>query len=156
MIKKLSSLFFLLSITTQVSALELKKFVTDNCTMFVEGTMSEPNAWKHCCVDHDLRYWLGGQKEESLKADMRLKKCVTDSGHPNYARLMFSAIRLGRYSPIKNKYKWGWGWNHEQGYTPFSREEILVINKNLDELNFDPLYLADFKRFYNLVLKTKE
>jgi hypothetical protein len=51
-------------ISTSTWAAKLKSFETDYCTFFPEGTLRNPNLWKHCCIAHDLRYWVGGNQTE--------------------------------------------------------------------------------------------
>ncbi len=143
--------FIFFSFGLQVSAADLKEFKTDNCTMFVDGTVKNPNAWKHCCVDHDLRYWFGGSKAERSLTDKRLRKCVRNTGHKYYAKLMYRSVRIGRHSPVKNKYKWGWGWTSKFDYRALTKEEVSIVNEKLNGMSLDPDYLDEFKVFHNLV-----
>ena len=52
------------------SGRELKPFATDYCTLYVEGTRSQPNLWRHCCVEHDLYFWCGGNLEDKKATDI--------------------------------------------------------------------------------------
>ena len=140
------SLFFL----STSSAQELKPFTSDGCTMFIDGTGSDPNAWRHCCFNHDLRYWFGGSKSDRVKADKKLRSCVRESGHGHFARLMYLAIRVGRFSPIKNEQKWGWGWTTYFGYQDLTMNQMSTVVNELDRLGLPEEDVREFKRFYNL------
>ncbi len=130
-------------------ALELSDFKTDYCTYFPEGTIASPNLWKHCCYDHDLRYWFGGSQKDMDLSDERLRQCVSLVGGSFVANLMYYGIRAGHSSPVKNKYKWGWGFGDRE-IKPLTSAEKLIINQALDGLDLDPKYLQEFKTFYQL------
>lgn len=89
----------------------LVSFQTDFCTGIPEGTPSDREAWKNCCLLHDMLFWAGGDRDDRDAADLTLKTCVEESGYPHIARVIYHAVRLGSYSPIKfeNK-KWNFGW----------------------------------------------
>ncbi len=108
--KKYAILVFIL-FSYSSFAEQLKPFVTDFCTLFIDGPPTEPNLWKHCCIEHDLHYWYGGTLKDQADADLKLKTCVEKSAGSFWANLIYSGVRAGHYSPIKNKYKWGWGWD---------------------------------------------
>lgn len=147
--------FFIFTFITFLSsgayALELKSFETDYCTYFPEGTLENPDLWKSCCFDHDLRYWFGGSEAEMLLADQKLRSCVTAKAGSFYGNLMYYGVRAGHFSPVKNKRKWSWGWVDERpSNTPLQRSEKVIINSALDRLDLDQTYLREFKRFYSL------
>lgn len=129
---------------------ELEKFETDYCTLFVEGPPGNPNLWKSCCFDHDLRYWFGGTLKQRNKADFKLKQCVRKKAGSFYANMIYYGVRTGHYSPIKNKYKWGWGWINNRDNSELSLDEKVYINEELRALNLDEDYLKEFLEFYNL------
>ena len=79
----------------------LSPFSTDECTYFPEGTQSSPKIWAHCCVEHDLKYWIGGTKAEQVTSDLKLKECVTKSSSEFYGELMYRGVIIGN---IKIKY----------------------------------------------------
>src|SRR5687767_10446939 len=39
---------------------EVAAFPTDGCSAFPDGTLSDATLWQHCCVEHDLAYYAGG------------------------------------------------------------------------------------------------
>lgn len=128
----------------------LKKFETDYCTGFSEGTIFRPNLWKSCCFDHDLRYWFGGSKGEENKADLVLKQCVAQKAGSFYSNIMYYAVRTGHYSPIKHRLKWGWGYASRDPYKKLTQEEKIHIWDELNKLDLDPQYLEKFNSTYNL------
>ena len=143
------SLIFLFGASSAFAS-ELQKFETDYCTMFQEGTPSNPSAWKHCCLDHDLRFWFGGTKKERYLTDIRLRNCVAATGHGYIASAMYYAVRVGKYSPIKNKYKWGWGWKPFIGYKELTQEQQNIAKEEILKLELDPNYIKEFLEFYEL------
>jgi hypothetical protein len=130
---------------------KLKPFVTDNCTMFVDGTVSNPFLWRDCCVEHDLRYWFGGSSSSQDFSDLQLKSCVTKKSGTFYANLIYYGVRAGHHFPIKHKYVWGWGWlTTREKYTKLMSSEKAIIREELNHLEFEPEYIDNFKDRYNL------
>lgn len=123
-------LFFPITLLAQGS---LRAFTTDYCTNFPEGTITHPDLWKDCCLEHDLFFWAGGSREDRNQADLDLKFCVSQSGAPHIAKIMYWGIRLGYYSPIKYEdKKWGNGWKGRESLKALSLEEIDAVD---DEIN---------------------
>src|SRR5690606_36048192 len=92
--------------------------------------------WKHCCLEHDLYFWLGGSEKDRHESDLRLRDCVAATGQVRRSKLMYAAIRIGGASPIKFKSKkWGHGWVQQLGYLPLSPEETEHGLKELKKLN---------------------
>lgn len=111
----------------------LSNFKTDYCTNYPEGPKKEPTAWKHCCLKHDMYFWVGGLKSDRNEADLELKDCIIDSGYPRQAEIMYSAVRLGSYSPIKYpERRWGNGWKNRMEFKSLTAEEIQAIKNELD------------------------
>jgi len=108
--------------SSSIEFTDLKPFYTDNCTFWSEGTRDEPELWKDCCIEHDLRYWVGGLKTEQKISDKRLRQCITDVAGSGHGNLMYTFVRLGHLSPIKSKTSWSWG--HESA----SRGEFRVLS----------------------------
>lgn len=128
----------------------LKPFITDGCTMFVDGTSSKPGLWRSCCVEHDLRYWYGGTESELDLADDQIKECVEKIAGKSWARVIYTGIRAGHYSPIKNKYQWSWGWNQKKEKIPLTTEEnTYVVSEiralqNTEEVNLEEFIKRNF------------
>lgn len=115
----------------------LNHFETDGCTMFAEGTAKKPNLWKHCCVEHDMRYWFGGSLANRESADLRLRECVKDVSSLFWAELIYQGVKMGHTSPVKNKYHWSWGWSKERKNIELLPEESQYVIKELRRLPFD-------------------
>lgn len=81
-------LVVLFSLQTQpASALQLEKpLVINGCTAYPEGS------WGHCCVEHDIMYWIGGTFEDRKKADQDLLQCVNKSG--GSGQVLYNAVRI--------------------------------------------------------------
>ena len=147
---KLCTLLFLTLIGAQLKASEAKltAFETDGCTLFVDGPTSSPALWKHCCVDHDLRYWFGGTVNDRDKADFRLKECVQKVAGATWGSIIYNGVRVGHYSPIKNKYRWGWGWTPKREKSPLTSEESNIVLSELKLLYLPEINMEDFLKFY--------
>ncbi len=137
---KIFNLFFLIiSLNSYADeGLLPKPFATDFCTMYKEGSVNRPDAWKHCCVEHDLYFWAGGSQKDKKKTDLRLKSCVEKSGYPGQARLIYTAVTIGGASPfhIKDK-QWGNAWDNRPRYLSLSEEETSAILLFLERNHFE-------------------
>lgn len=109
----------------------IRSFETDYCTLFMEGN------WGHCCLDHDLSYWVGGSKQEQLQSDLKLKSCVAEAGGEFMGNAIYYAVRAGHYSPVKHKYKWSWGWGDEESFEPLSSGQKAVAGQELRRSNLE-------------------
>lgn len=135
MLKIFTTLGFFFFLIRFASATEtLKPFTTDFCTGYREGTHDEPMKWAHCCIEHDLNFWVGGTANEREQADLGLKQCVTDTGEPQQAHIIYMGVRLGYYSPyhIEDK-RWGNGWydRTRPHYQKISAVEFDLIKNSL-------------------------
>jgi hypothetical protein len=111
-----------------------KPFTTDYCTNYPEGTRSEPDLWKHCCLFHDLYLWAGGSKKDRLASDRELKSCIEKTGAHFEANLMYMAVRAGSYSPIKYPdMRWGNAWTNRPEFLPLSSSEIELLDSELTD-----------------------
>jgi hypothetical protein len=121
--------------------LALTPFVTDGCTKYHNGTSENPNLWLHCCIEHDMAYWLGGTSDERKTADQKLYQCVKDTGQPSEARIMYLGTRAGGGPLGQNTYRWGFGWNRVRDYKELSsREKQMAYDmygENLENLKKD-------------------
>lgn len=146
---KLLTVLFILAVAPSVQAeLKLKPFETDGCTMFIDGTSKEPGLWRNCCVEHDLRYWFGGSVEDMDATDLRLKSCVNKIAGPTWANLIYTGVRTGHHSPVKNKTQWNWGWTQKREYKKLSNQEIAVVKDELQKINLPEVDMVDFLKFY--------
>ncbi len=140
----------MLVFNTVWGAQTVTSFETDYCTNYKEGTRSEPDLWKHCCLIHDMHFWAGGNKQNRYDSDIELKSCIEETGSPYVARLMYIAVRAGSYSPIKysNK-KWNHGWKERPTFKSLSVEDIEVINNELFSANYDYISVDLKNHFIN-------
>jgi len=115
----------------------LKPFFTDGCTLFVDGTPSKPGLWRPCCVEHDLRYWVGGSTDDMDRTDLKLKSCVQKIAGEHWARTIYTGVRAGHYSPIKNKTAWSWGWTNRREKVALNSQEISIVITELKKLKLD-------------------
>lgn len=120
---------FLFLFSLKVQAFALMDFHTDYCTMYKEGPTNSPEAWKECCLEHDMYYWAGGTIQNRNQADLRLKDCVEDLGYPEEAQIIYAGVKLGHLSPIKSKFPWNNGWLGKHQYlslNPYERQQVEI------------------------------
>lgn len=111
----------------------LKPFVTDYCTLYVEGTRAQPNLWRHCCEEHDLYFWSGGSEEDKKNADLGLKSCVAKTGATTQSVLIYTAVVLGGHSPIHIKAKeWGNAWEGRPRYLTLTESETAQAIEHIE------------------------
>ena len=87
-------------------------FKSDGCSCWPDGD------WLECCVKHDLLYWQGGTREERKAADLALRKCITEKGHPIVGQVMFLGVRIGGVWWLPTPFRWGFGWNYPDSGPP--------------------------------------
>jgi hypothetical protein len=90
----------------------LTPFVTDGCSLWIDGTPSQPGLWRHCCVLHDKAYWIGGTAQERRLADQALQTCVSDLGGQLMGNYMYSLVIPGGHPYWLMPYRWGYGWKY--------------------------------------------
>jgi len=130
--------------TSKESAVALKPFFTDGCTLFLEGPKDRPNLWRHCCIEHDLRYWFGGTKDNRDATDLRLKSCIDKVAGSNWARVIYYGVKTGHLSPIKNKTQWNWGWKEKRDYGPLTSDEVSAVKRQLSHMTVPEVDMAEF------------
>lgn len=126
------------------AAYSLKPFIADGCTMFVDGTPKQPELWRHCCDEHDMRYWIGGGQADMDKTDLRLKACVNEVAGPTWAQLIYVGVRSGHSSPVKSKTHWSWGWSQERDNTELNPAEVNYVIEELYRLPYDQEVIEQF------------
>nr|BDT27679.1 FAD-binding oxidoreductase [Bacteriovorax sp. HI3] len=142
---KLLSLLSLVIMAPSLKAeLKLKPFETDGCTMFADGTYSKPGLWKHCCTEHDLRYWFGGSENDMDQADLRLRSCVEKAAGPKWGYVIYTGVRAGHHSPIKNKYQWNWGWEVAREKKPLTPAEVGYVITELRSMSVEDVNIDNF------------
>ena len=93
----------------------LRPFVTDGCSMWIDGPPNNPYLWRHCCVAHDRAYWLGGTRAERTQADEQLLACVTNLGGKAMGDYMHFFVSWGGSPFWLTSYRWGYGWDYMEG-----------------------------------------
>lgn len=108
-VKRLCELFGLNDLWARIEANPPPKpFVTDGCSMW-------PDRWFKgsifaFCVEHDLKYWVGGTDYDRLEADATLMLQVAKAEDVNVATAMFGGVRVGGSPKTPLPWKWGFGW----------------------------------------------
>jgi len=101
----------------------LQPFATDGCSLWIDGTLEQPNLWRHCCVAHDLDYWQGGSEALRKKSDAAIQACVKAAQGVGMADYIYTNVRWGGSPYWMNHYRWGYGWNYFDGRWPRGYKE---------------------------------
>jgi len=128
------ALLMLLAVPLLAAAGTLLPFTTDGCSRFPDGTWTQPDRWRQCCLDHDLAYWRGGSYAERLSADQTLQACLKSNGEPEIGALMLLGVRIGGSPWWPTPFRWGYGWPYLRAYQPLTPEEKeLVLGRLLTD-----------------------
>jgi len=96
----------------------LAPFTSDGCSLFPDGTFTQPTQWLHCCQAHDFDYWQGGTQSQRTASDRRLQHCINQVAPTGLGFMMFYGVQLGG-SPIwPTSFRWGYGWPFARDYAP--------------------------------------
>lgn len=111
---------------------KLRPFTTDGCSMWIDGTPSQPSLWRHCCVAHDKAYWIGGTEQQRKDADTALMSCVSDLAGAGMGNYMHFFVGVGGSPYWVTPYRWGYGWlyfdeGRPRGYREPTESEKLQI-----------------------------
>ena len=96
----------------------LQPFATDGCSLWIDGTVTQPNLWRHCCVAHDKAYWIGGTEQQRKDADSALMSCVAGVAGPGMGSYMHFFVAMGGSPYWVTPYRWGYGWYYLDGGRP--------------------------------------
>ena len=90
-----------------------RDFKTDGCTLWPDSILRY--SWQDKCIEHDIRYWVGGSEEERLQADLKLRDDV-NKVLPGMGNVIYLGVRLGgrSLSPLI-PWPWGWGYGWDTG-----------------------------------------
>lgn len=109
---------------------DLRKFSSDGCSHYPDGTPSAPKKWESCCVSHDRDYWAGGIRAARKYSDVLLKQCVArSSGSKFRAYTMWLGVRFAGVPWLPSSFRWAYGWPYYRGYKPITPEEQLQIDQ---------------------------
>ena len=125
--------------TKKITA-KLNKFKSDACTLFPSGS------WGHCCLAHDLEYWVGGTHKQRKQADKNLKTCAAEVAGSALGVILYLGVRLGGNADFPTPWKWGFGWNYDRAYVPLSDEEVSFAYERLEADKVEaPIAQEDFR-----------
>ncbi len=125
------------SLSTTIFASEITPFHTDGCSSYPNGTIKHPNLWVHCCIAHDIRYWIGGSRKDKKNADTELNRCVAQVTSQLHGSLMEIGVEIGG-EPINEKIPWRWAFGFkQQKYNPLSLEQLISVYNNLYTVDSD-------------------
>ncbi len=110
-------------------ALPEERFVTDGCSLWLDGDWSEP-----CCVEHDELYWCGGSASERAAADAALRQCVDERAGGFVAQLMWVGVRAGGHPLFPTGYRWGYG----RDYRPWYGDYPVRVEPNAEGRELSP------------------
>lgn len=91
-----------------------RKFKTDGCSLWPDSFFNY--SWQDYCIEHDLKYWVGGTEEERLSADEKLRDEV-NGVLPGAGDIVFFGVRFGGSSSsrfVQWPWGWGYGWDAEK------------------------------------------
>ncbi len=130
---KLTASFILLILSSRsVLAGQLDNFSSDGCSQFPDGTLANKNLWCDCCIDHDIAYWQGGNREQKKRADESLRKCVLQKiDNSLLANTMYYGVTVGGSPVFPTWYRWGYGWNYGRGFQSLNRYEKQQVKEKL-------------------------
>ncbi len=96
----------------KIPAYQISNFSTDGCSAYPDGNpLTEVNEWVHCCIAHDMRYWIGGTAEEKQIADENLRQCIAAETTENHGKVMELGVAIGGTPYLETSWRWGYGWN---------------------------------------------
>lgn len=110
--------------TTKKKDIHLRPFKTDGCTLYPDGN------WLHCCIAHDMDYWIGGSYAEKEKADDELGACVAET--KGNAKLMIEGVHFGGGPNDVLPWAWGYGWTKNPGYMALSEKQLYEVEVQLE------------------------
>jgi hypothetical protein len=120
---------------------ELAPFVTDGCSMFPDGTLSDATRWQHCCIEHDFAYYAGGPEDARQAADGQLQACVQDASSRGLADLMYYGVRVGGTPALPTPWRWGYGWTYDplDGYRTLPPDQAAAAAESVAAYLADPV-----------------
>lgn len=116
--------------------LEFSRFETDGCSSYPDGDILKSGySWLHCCIVHDMPYWIGGTLQEKLDADKELQMCVAEASSETHGTMMEWGVFVGGSPFFATPWRWGYGWNKLQPFKELSsekREKVKVLLDSMD------------------------
>jgi hypothetical protein len=110
-------------------------FTTDGCSMYPDGVLFvDSNRWVHCCIVHDIAYWIGGNHQEKIDADYDLGMCVAEKSSSIQGDLMSSGTRFGGVANNILPWAWGYGWSYNRGYRKLREKDLQKVFAQFDSV----------------------
>lgn len=117
-----------LSLNSALASTQLKNtlypFTSDGCSVVPDGTLTNRTKWRKCCVQHDLKYWIGGTAEERKIADAALGACIGKIQNEVVGDIYYWGVRLAGGPNQLATYRWGYGWKYNRGYKALATSEL--------------------------------
>lgn len=129
----------------------LRPFNSDGCSTAPDGVplTKNKNIWTECCIQHDLKYWVGGTAEDARLADSNLRQCIKDKNYPITAAVFETFVKLLGGPNSDRSYRWGYGWNYRRSYGALGEEEISQVD-GLIKNEFDENMIRSSRQGYRL------
>lgn len=89
-----------------------KPFISDGCSAFVDASWDV-----ECCIEHDIKYWCGGTREQRSDADTEFGRCVSERSAGVVGWPMRAGVAVGGHPVFPTKYRWGYGRPYSGGYS---------------------------------------
>ncbi len=100
----------------------LLPFQSDACTGWMDSFLGKD--YTSCCLDHDIKYWIGGSKKEKSATDLALRKCVGKIAGAPMGYLMFTFVWMWGKLDNTDVTRWANGWKYlREKYQPVTDEE---------------------------------
>lgn len=105
----------------------LKTFSTDGCSQSPDSFLGKDIV--HCCVQHDIAYWLGGTKRQKEESDQELNLCISQKTNSMVGDAYKAGVSVGGSAGLRNTFRWGYGWDRLRDYSPITDEEMAQAEK---------------------------
>lgn len=107
-------------------------FSTDGCSAFPDGIIpNKTTEWLHCCIKHDIDYWIGGRKELKKISDKNLRSCVSDSVGSLIGMSMDLGVTIGGV-PSLLPWRWAYGWDYPIAYDELTKVQLISAAAKYD------------------------
>ncbi len=84
-----------------------KEFYTDGCTLWLDSILNYNFTNK--CIEHDFKYWIGGNIDEKEKADLELRDGINEIV-PFMGDIMYGGVKIFGNPILPTPWSWGYGW----------------------------------------------
>ena len=114
--------------------LKLSSFKSDGCSAYPDGYHeTKKKEWLHCCIAHDLFYWVGGTKVLREEVDHEFAQCIKGETNTLQSELMKMGVRTGGRPRTNLPWRWGYGWNKNTPYFDLRKQDKEQILSLLDQ-----------------------